>query len=256
MSINIKPFKVINNINGKMIISGKKTSQQINLIKSNKQYLDNISEGIKVTGMPDNINKTGLQGFSHKGKSIQIIKNRFTTNNNSIYIPDRLRITYISGTTGGNNSILYAWSNKENINYTQLSWNVLFAHSNAQTHGDYWDLDLPDSTHYPNLYLNIILLLNSWSENKINISDNLFKFNNNIYKKIYNNNFLYSFIDNNIAHSINLQGTNTKDNINTRMIVAFEDWPGNKYDLDYNDIILSISSVFFDENNLNDNTFQ
>lgn len=256
MSINIKHFKVINNTNGKVKISGRNNNTKINLIKSHNQYLNNISEGQEVTGMPSNISKTGLQGLSHLGNNIQIIKHRFTINNNSLYIPDRLRISYISGTTAGNNSIIYAWSNKENINYTELDWNVLFANCNAQSHGDYWDIDLPDDTHYPNLYLNIIMLLNSWSEKKLQIKDNIFNFKNTIHKRIYHNNYLYSYIDNNTSHSINLQGTNTKDNINTRIIIGFEDWPLPNSDLDYNDIILSISSVFFDETNLNDNSFK
>lgn len=255
MSINIQNFKVINS-NGKMNISGRKTTQQINNIKSHKQYLNNITEGLAIEGMPNSIERTGLKNNSHLGKNIKIIRERYSTENNTIYIPDRLRISYIGGITSGNNSILYSWSNKENINYTDLRWTVLFADCNAQEIGDYWDINLPDTTSYPNLYLNIIMLLNSWSQNKINISGNIYNFNSSIKKKIYHNNYIYSTINKNKCHSINLQGTNTYDNINNKIIIAWEDWPLPKSDLDYNDIILSISSVFFDENNMNDNIFK
>lgn len=255
MSINIKNFKTINS-NGKMNISGRKTLQQINLIYSNKQYLTNVNEGISINGMPASIEKLGLKNNSHLGKNIKIIRERYSTQNNTIYIPDRLRISYIGGQTSGNNSILYAWSNKQNINYTKLKWNVLFADSNKQEIGDYWDIDLPDFTLYPNLYLNVIMLLNSWSENRKLISENIYNFNSKVKNKIYNNNFIYSTIDKNKSHSINLQATNTIDNINTKIIIGWEDWALPKSDLDYNDIILSISSVFFDENNINDNQFK
>ena len=99
------------------------------------------------------------------------------------------------------------------------------------------------------------MLLNSWSENKKLISGNIYNFNTNVKNKIYNNNYIYSTINKNKCHSINIQATNTKENINTRLIIGWEDWPLPDSDLDFNDIILSISSIHFDENATNDNSF-
>lgn len=251
--ISIKKFKVLNTTSGKMNISGRHQQSYINNIKSHQLYFNNITEGVSLTNMPNSL-PPGLNGLSHFGKNIEIIRDINNINNNSIYIPDRLRISYISGITDGKDSILFAWSNVENINYTELNWEVLFANCNAQQHGDYWDIDLPDMTFYPKLYLHIILLLNGWN-NKVDLGNNTYNFNSKINKRIYHNNFNYSYIDKNICHSINIQGVNTLENINNRMLIGFEDWNLPNSDLDYNDIILSISSIHFDENKLNDNNF-
>ena len=255
MAINIVNFK-IKNSNGEMNISGRKTTLQINVIKSNYQYISNISEGVSIEGMPDSIERNGLKNNSHLGSNIEIIRERFSTNNNSVYIPDKLRISYIGGITSGNNTILYAWSNKQNVNYTDLRWNVLMANCNSQTHGDYWDIDLPDFTFYPKLYFNIIMLLKTWNNNEVNIKNNIYNFNSSVKNQIYHNNFIYSTINKNKCHSVNLQGTSNTENINTRMIIGWEDWPLPESDLDFNDIILSISSVHYDETVTNDNIFK
>ena len=41
-------------------------------------------------------------------------------------------------------------------------WNVVFASTKTQTYGDYVDIELPNYSSYPNLYVAFVLLVKVW----------------------------------------------------------------------------------------------
>lgn len=104
---------------------------------------------------------------------------------------------------------------------------------------------------YPNLYLLIALIPNGWDNKTIIDSTNKICSlpNDSTY---YSINPTYSSTDTTSAHTINIKGYNSTIGTFSRVVVAFEDRSIATTDKDYNDVILSVSSVFFDEIKIND----
>ena len=250
MNLNITNFKLKNSSTGNIHTSGKKNINNYSHLLSYKTLLNTLQESNKILGMPQSILQPQLINKSHLGNTIQITKNINDKNNNTIYIPDRLRITYISGITSAKNSILYGFSSKSNESHQNIKWKLLFANCLSQSYGDYIDIDLPDSTKYPKLFLHIILLLNGFNYIK-KINNNHYNFTNRKYY-FYNNNHNLATKDIKYSHAINIKAYNNFNAIATRILVAFEDWAYPRSDADYNDVVLSISSVFFDDNIINE----
>ena len=252
MTILLKNFKVTNLNSGNRLQSGRKTQEEINTIFSQKNTISNVFEEQRVPGTPALISSGGLKDKAHMSiEYIRIIRQVGENNNDSIFIPDRMRITKLSGDCKANNTVAYAFSASNNTSPTELTWTVLYGNGNAQLNGDYFDLDLPDETSMPNLYLALILIKDGWRHKTvISEEDKIVSIPSNL--PYYCVNPQYSTQDPNINHMIVSQGYNIDIGVKSRIVVAFEDWELPRSDFDYNDVIISISSVYLDENNIND----
>lgn len=249
------PFKVENLNTGRILQTGRKTIEFLNKINSHKIFYNNLIERRTIEGTPDSIdNRPILKSNSHLGKNfIKINNDKSVRTNDAVYIPDRMRITLIGGSTAGRNTILYCWLDKNELP-PNIKWRVLFANCRAQTRGDFIDIDLPDKINY---YLGLAIINNGWLEKTIiNSTEKLCSLKKLDSLDYYCINPTYSRGDVNKSHSINIQSYSTVEELNARLLVTFEDWKFDYSDRDYNDVILSISSVYLDENEINDDKFQ
>jgi hypothetical protein len=172
MALTIKNFKVTNLISGNIQQTGRRKLSHLETMLSTKKFLDDLIEKSRVQGTPDNITGGPFFGEAHMStRYISIIREKTNNLLDALYCSTILRITKVSGTTSAQNTICYAWSNSLDTNSTELTWNVLFANCNEQVNGDYIDIELPDTTQYPNLYLSIIIINDVW-KNKTIINEN------------------------------------------------------------------------------------
>ena len=251
MTLNIAHYKVANN-SGKIAQSGGNSLS----FKSNTSVLSDLYEAVTIFGTPITINRAPLNSYAHMMSNyIQIVRNTINpvSNQDQLFIPDRLRIKIIGGVCVQSNMILYAWSASPTKSPYELRWQVLFANCNAQPRNTFIDIDLPDSALYPSLYLSLILIDGGFSESsEVDSSQNIYSCPGNL--PFYCINPAFNVINPNERHMIASQGINTINGYYSRVVVAFEDLPFLKSDRDYNDVVLSLSSVFFDETHTNDTT--
>lgn len=252
MSITIKNFKVDNTTSGKMPQTGRRTLTYLETILSSGTFLNDLVERQAIPGTPATISAGNLVGKAHMStKYIQVIRENGYLGIDKVFCSTKLRITKISGTSSAANMICYAWSSDPNILPTALTWNVLFANFNQQTQGDYIDIDLPDSTFYPNLYLSLILINDAWkSRTIVDATQKICSVPGNLDYFCINPN--YSKADVGQSHCVNIQAYNVFDGLQDRVCVAFEDWYMAQTDRDYNDVVLAIQDAFLDTNNVND----
>ena len=252
MTINIKNFKVTDLTSGKMEQSGRKTQEQLNVIKSQDKFKTSLVEQQAVPGTPTIISSGPLLNSAHMStKYINISRENGKNSIDSVFIPTIIRIIKLSGYSAVANMICYAFANSPTQLSENLEWNVLFANFNEQTEGDYVDISLPDSTLYPKLYLGLILLNNAWLKKTIvNETQKICSIPSNL--KFFCINPSYSNADVGLSHVINIQAYNTYIGYQNRLCVAFEDYYSNVTDRDYNDVVLSIQDRDFDENAIND----
>jgi hypothetical protein len=257
MSLTIKNFKVINTTTGKIQQSGRRQLSYLETVVSSKTFLDNLVEKQLIPGTPSTISSGGLVGNAHmSSKYIKI--DRDTSNINQIdhlYIPTKLRVTKISGNSSAQNMICYGWSSSLSTVSTDITWNVLFSDFNSQDTGDYIDIDLPDQTYYPNLYLALILINDAWKSRTVvnetfkicSVPGNLDYFSIDPSK---------SNSDISSSHAIIIQANNSIYGIKNRICIAFEDWYMAQTDKDYNDVVIALQDVSYDNNNINDTSIQ
>jgi hypothetical protein len=259
MSMNINNFKVLNLTSGLVEINGRKTLTDLDNIKSQINFKNNVTEGVAIPGTPSTISSGNLSTTAHMNSSfIKINKNLDIESNDNINIFNKLRFIYYFGDTTAQNTICYGWAYNPNQELNTINFNVLFANCLSQTNGDYIDVDLPDDIFYPNLYLVIILFNDIWT-NRI-IEDT----NNKICSIYPNQDFFcinpnksdtsnYPGNDNNTSHAVVTKGFNNIDGINVRMVIGFEDHYIDITDKDYNDVVLVITDPINDDLNVNDN---
>ena len=263
MSVTIKNFKVLNTSTsgdnaGVMAITGRKTSSELNNISSQYNLKNNLTDLTTVTGTPSSISNSSFNNIAHMGSNyIKISTDGMDNpNNENINVFQKIRIIFYFGTSSSQNMICYGWANSST--QTVTNYNVLFANCNAQTYGDYVDIDLPDRTFYPNLYLVLILVNDIWptriienSNQKICSVDisNWDYFSLNPTKSNTSN---YNGTDSSTNHTIIVKGKDHINNKNIRICVAFEDWYMDKTDKDYYDVGLIITDTLNDELNIND----
>jgi hypothetical protein len=262
-NLNVADFKVRNISTGQMYQNGRTSLSQQNIIQSYNQLNSKLGEGVLIQGTPNSLPST--PDFNSISKLttnyIQILRDLGTRSgvNDQVFIPDMIRVKICAGTCDDKNMILYAFSNNNQTSSTALRWFVLFANTNAETFCNYVDIPLPDMTLYPSLYMSFILVNGGFA--KATISDpylHIFRMPSSSTSSnysYYSINPSKSNADVNIKHMISSNGYNSTTGYMTRVNICFEDLPigNNKSDRDYNDVVLSVSSVFFDENNINDN---
>lgn len=255
MVLTIKNFKVLDTTTGKMAQSGRTQSSTLNIIKSQEAFYDNLVERTAIPGTPTAITGGGLQTIAHMGTTYLQINRSNEINNNidGVFIPDAIRFTKITGQTKAKLAIIYAFANSENVLPENLVYNVLFANTNEQSIGDFVDIPLPDTTFYPNLYLSLILINDAWTyRTVVDPTQKICSIPGDMDYFCINPS--YSNKDVNQSHTVNIQGKNSEISIKSRVVYAFEDWYMNKTDRDYNDIVLSVSSVYIDSLNTNDSS--
>ena len=254
MSITIKNFKVLNTTSGKMQQSGRRTLSYLETILSSKTFLNDLVERFAIAGTPATISGGNLVGKAHMGERyIEIIRKNGERGVDKISVSTKLRITKISGTSSAANMICYGWTNDPNILPTSITWNVLFANFNQQTQGDYIDIEMPDRTSFPNLYLALILINDAWkSRTIVDASQNICSVPGTLDYFCINPN--YSNVDVSLSHCVNIQAYNETNGLQNRICVAFEDWYMAQTDRDYNDVVLAIQDAFLDTDNVNDTT--
>jgi hypothetical protein len=248
-SLIIKNFTVLNTQTGQMAITGRSTDYSI--IVSQNDIITKLTNGVNVPGTPNTISGGVMYKIGHMGTTfIQITKENITNPKaNVIFIPDNImRITFLGGNTSNTDSLIYGFTNSlTNLNIT---YNVIIANSNSQTIGDFFDIEFPDPTSYPTLYVVFWLLNGAW-DNRTNIQDNICSIttNNSINFCV---NPSYSLQDVNKSHFIFVNGINTVYGIPSRISIGVEDdLIGNTND--YANFKFSISSRFFNEVQTNDN---
>ena len=252
MALTIKNFKVTNLISGNIQQSGRRTLSHLETMLSTKKFLDDLIEKSRIQGTPDNITGGPFFGEAHMStRYIRISKEYGNNTLDSLFCSTKLRITKVSGTTSAQNTICYAWSNNLDTNSEDLIWNVLFANCNDQENGDYIDIELPDNTQYPNLYLSIIIINDIW-KNKTIINENQKICSISGNKNYFSINPQKSNADIGQSHFIVIQGFNQNNSIQNRICLGIEDWYFGRTDNDYNDVVLSIQDAFLDNNNINE----
>ena len=249
----LQHFQVTDTTTGKMLQSGRKNASQMSAILSQKTLFDNLSETVAVPGTPVAITSGGLYGKAHMcSQWIRIVRDNGSNSEDGVYIPDQIRFTKIEGTTSCKIAILYGFAPSANTPATDITWNVLFVDGNQQENGDFWNVPLPDTTLYPNTYLAIMMYVGAWWGRTV-VSEDL------KICSIPNTSTYITFLDpsqanydTNQSHMIVIQGYNANIGAASRICIACEDWIMSETDKDYNDLVISISSVALDANQTND----
>ena len=111
------------------------------------------------------------------------------------------------------------------------------------------DINLPDQTLIPTVYLAIILLNGAWNSRTI-VSGNTCNIINTLP------NFCIdpskSVSDTGTSHFIHSQGWCSHYGIMARVVIVAEDWYTTNTDNDYNDVLLSVSSRYISDLQIND----
>ncbi len=261
MSLNIKRFSVLNTTTGKMAVHGRQKQAQVVNILSHRTFNDETVERQTINGTPDTISSSEmLYGKSHMSSSY--IKCVTTFNRKSsvdcVFIPyNIIRFTYIGGTTSASNSLLYGFAPSPTTPVADIVFNVLIAKNTSQTVGDYWDIQTPDSTAYPTLYIALVLVNSAWDKRTI-VSGNVCDITT-LNTPNYCIDPIKSDFDTTQSHFIISQCYNSKSGLATRITIAMEDWIFNETeqydstaDRDYNDFIISISSPMISDIMTND----
>lgn len=248
MSLNINRFKVLNTTNGLMLQNGRNSN--LNVIASQNIVINNLTNGTNVPGSPYTISSGDMFNIGHIGLTyIKIINNNvIRLTENCIYVPDNyIRVIYLGGITDSTNSLLYGFANSQT--QQNISLNVLIANTNSQTIGDYFDIELPDRTYFPNLYVVLYVLNGAWNNRTI-INDNVCSITSTNCLS-YCINPQYSLNDVTLSHFIFVNGTNNILGIPTRLSIGVEDQLISEVN-DYSQLKLSISSKYIDESYVND----
>jgi hypothetical protein len=179
----------------------------------------------------------------------QSLGSQFDTD--AVFVPDILRIMHIGGESSAQNALFYAFANSRSADITTLSFKVAFINWNAQSVGDYIDVPLPDRTFYPRLYVVLVLINDAWAS-RVFASQQYTLLSPPAF---YCTDSSQSTEDVSQSHSIHMSGYNSVMGCFTHVCVAFEDWPVATTDMDYNDVIVALSSAALDDTITNNDSF-
>lgn len=164
--LNIRNFTVTDTTTGAMAQSGRDPSNSAFLSQST--MLNDLSQNVAVTNKTlTNISNYTLATHAHFSRSyIKIIRDytQDISTADEVFIPDGImRITFLSANATYNSSLVYAFSAFPNTSIADLTWNVAIANTKSQVSGDYFDIQLPDSTYYPSLYVCLLIVKDAWA---------------------------------------------------------------------------------------------
>ena len=251
-NITIKNFKVTNLVTGKIQQAGRRKLNYLETILSSKTFINDLVERSAIPGTPASITGGDLVDKAHMStKYIQILNEYGNNTIDTIIIPTRIRFTKVSGTSSAKNMLCYGWTSSLDTATTAITWNVLFANFNEQSQGDYIDIDLPDRTEFPKLFLALILINDAWS-NKTIVNESLKICSVPGTLDYFCINPDNSKVDVGDSHCVIIPGYSDIYGVKNRISIAFEDWYMTETDKDYNDVVISIQDAFVDDNNVNE----
>jgi hypothetical protein len=154
------------------------------LYLSQSTLMSDLSENKAVVNKGlQTITDASLNEHAHLSRSYIKVIREYTQDISSadeVFIPDGImRLTFLSANADTNSSLLYAFSAFPETTIDNLQWNVAIANTKAQTEGDYFDIQLPDATYYPSLYVCFLIVKDAWALREIvDPSKNICKINN------------------------------------------------------------------------------
>jgi hypothetical protein len=242
-------FNVTNTTTGNIQQSGRKTNSELTNIVSQSRIITDLVSGNTVPGTPSQITSGPLYRIGQMGfQYIELIKSfQKNTSLNSLFVPDNiLRLTFLGGTTSSTDSIIYAFANSTSQTFAGLTFNMAMANTNSQVTGDYFDIELPNPTEYPNIYLVLALINGAWTTRTI-VSGNQCSIQiGAIGTSTYCINPTQSLQDNGLAHFILVNG------INSNIAIGIEDEPIASSNRDYANVKIAISGRSINDNLTND----
>lgn len=248
-------FNVTNTTSGNMQQSGRKTNSELTNIVSQSRIITDLVSGTTVPGTPYEITGGPLYGVGQMGFQYIELINTFQKNLqvNSIFVPDGfVRLTFLGGTTSSTDSIIYAFANSTSQTFANLTFNMAIANTNSQVTGDFFDLQLPDSTTYPNIYLVLALINGAWTTRTI-VSGNQCRIEiGAVGTTTYCINPTQSLQDIGLKHFILVCGYNATLGINSNISIGIEDDSIASSNRDYANVKLSVSSKMINDSLTND----
>ena len=238
-------FNVTNITTGNMQQSGRKTNNQLLTILTQSRIITDLVSGTTVPGTPYQVTGGPLYGIGQMGfQYIQIVKT-FQKNAqlNSLYIPDNImRLTFLGGNTISADSIIYAFANSTSQTFAELTFYMAIANTNSQIAGDYFDIELPEPTTYPNIYLVLALINGAWTDRTI-ISGNRCRIEIGANDtSTYCINPEQSLQDVGLKHFILVSGISDIFGVYANIAIGIEDESIASSNLDYANVKLAISS--------------
>lgn len=252
--LNIRKFTVADTTTGTIAQSGRESGTQY---LSQSTLLNDLSSNKAVVNKTlQTITDASLNEHAHLSRSyIRVIRDykQDISGADEVFIPDGImRLTFLSENATYNSALLYAFSPYSTKVVPDLEWNVAIANTKAQTAGDYFDIQLPDATYYPSLYVCFLIVKDAWVLREIVDANQKICRISNVSRFHYFVNPQKCVYDHNRAHFIACNGLDTTTGIKTRITFGVEDDRHGYYcSCDYNDLIFSISSrTYLNENNL------
>ena len=254
--LNIRNFTVSDKTTGHIAQSGRDPTIYLSQstlssdLSSNKAV---VNKGLQT------IIDASLNAHAHLSRSYIKVIREYTqdiSGADEVFIPDGImRLTFLSANATTNSSLLYAFSAFPGTTIDNLQWNVAIANTKAQTDGDYFDIQLPDPTYYPSLYVCFLIVKDAWALRKIiDANQNICKISN-VSRFHYCIHPQKCYYDKERPHYICSTGLDTTTSIKTRITFGVEDERHGYYcGCNYNRIIFSLSSrTYLNENVLLDN---
>jgi hypothetical protein len=129
---------------------------------------------------------------------------------------------------------------------------MAIANTNSQVTGDFFDIQMPDSTAYPNIYLVLALINGAWTTRTI-VSGNRCRIEiGAVGTSTYCINPNQSLQDVGLKHFILVCGYNSTLGIHSNIAIGIEDDPIASSNRDYANVKLAVSSRMINESLTND----
>ena len=126
------------------------------------------------------------------------------------------------------------------------------ANTNSQVTGDFFDIQMPDSTSYPNIYLVLALINGAWTTWTI-VSGNRCSIQiGAVGTSTYCINPTQSLQDVGVKHFILVCGYNSTFGVHSNIAIGIEDDPIASSNLDYSNVKIAVSSRMINDSLTND----
>jgi hypothetical protein len=253
MSLSISYFTVVNTTTGQMQQTGRKTNAEMVNIISQNYVISGLVPGITVPGTPQTISGGPLYQIGDMSKQyIKIVKEfQLISQINSLFVQDNIiRFTFLGGTTTSSDSILYGFTSSPSQPISGVQFNVLIANTNSQTVGDYFDIDITNTTTYSTVYLIVCILNGAWTNRTIISGDqcSISSTDGNLFCM----NPSQSLQDISLSHFIIVNGVNSVYGINSNLVMGIEDDLISSSNRDYANVKLGITGKFMNDGLIND----
>lgn len=256
MTLTINNFTPTNTVTGNMAQAGRTSNTDLQIILTQCIIMNNLVSTTNVPGTPGTISNGPLYNIAHMCSSFINVTLLYAVEStiDTIFISDNfIRLTFLGGTTSNTDSLLYAFAPNLNTDITTLTFNVIIANSNMQIVGDYFDIQLPDSIYYPDLYIVFCVLNGAWTNRTI-ISGNICSITS-LNALTYCIDNTKNLSDGTNSHFILVNGINTVYATFSRISIGCNDAIIGSTN-DYNSLKFSICSKVYDESRVNDTNIE